>query len=168
MKLKILLLLFFPALLFAQSFKLTKDVNTGKPLLIGVCPRTALQDSNFAYWFNGNYNLYRPDSLTLNKINGKIKDYKIKIVMGTWCSDSRREVPRFYKILDYLNFPGKDVLLITVNRKMKGLNDETKGLNIKRIPTFIFYKDDKEVGRIIEAPIETLEKDMEKIVNRKK
>ncbi len=168
MKLKVFLFLFLPALIFAQSFRLTKDPKSGKAMLIGVCTREAFNDTNFAYWFKGNYDFYSPDTVTLKKIANKIKDYKIKIVMGTWCSDSRREVPRFYKILDYLKFPEKNVELITVNRKKKGLNNETDGLNIERVPTFIFYRNGKEVGRIIEAPIETLEFDIEKIVTQAK
>lgn len=31
---------------------------------------------------------------------------------------------------------------------------------IERVPTFIFYKNESEIGRIIETPVETLEKDI--------
>ena len=33
-------------------------------------------------------------------INRKIS---IKVIMGTWCSDSRDNVPGFFKLMDYLN-----------------------------------------------------------------
>jgi len=88
--------------------------------------------------------------------------------MGTWCPDSRKEVPRFYKILDSLKFPESQLKLITVNRMKKGIAQETDGLNIQRVPTFIFYKDGKEVGRIIEHPsFDRLEDDVQKIVFEK-
>ncbi len=168
MKIKILLFVLFPILVFAQSFKFEKDSRTGKPIVVGVCTRQTLKDSSLGNWFEENYNFYKPDTSTLNKIKPKIPFYRIKIVMGTWCSDSRREVPRFYKILDFLNFPARNLELIAVDRRKKGINGETKNLNIQRVPTFIFYFNGKEVGRIIESPVETLEKDISKILSKNK
>ncbi len=173
MKHKVKFNVIFLALLFvfsgirAQSCKLTIDKHTSQPMLLGKANYSDLQDSNFAWWFNANYHLYTIDSLTLNKIKNNIQDYKIEIVMGTWCSDSRREVPRVFKILDYLNYPKNKVKLIMVNRNMRGLDDETKGLGISRVPTIIFLKNGKEVGRITESPKTTLEKDMLKILSKK-
>ncbi len=34
--------------------------------------------------------------------------------MGTWCGDSKRETPRFYKILDETGFNQNNFELITV------------------------------------------------------
>lgn len=38
----------------------------------------------------------------------------------------------------------------------ESLQHEKKGLNIVRVPTFVIFKDGKEVNRIIERPIKTL------------
>jgi len=160
------ILLFSFSSLKAQVCKLTFDKHTKQPMLLGVTNRKALEDSNFAWWFNANYHLYTLDSLTLNKIKKDIKNYKILIVMGTWCSDSRREVPRVFKILDYLHYPQNKVELVMVDRKMNGLDEETKGLNIHRVPTIIFLKDGKEMGRIVETPKTTLEKDILNILDK--
>jgi hypothetical protein len=44
------------------------------------------------------------------------------------------------------------IRFITVPRS-KGWRDQlTSGLNIEKVPTFIFYNDGKEIGRIIEEP----------------
>jgi thiol-disulfide isomerase/thioredoxin len=94
----------------------------------------------------------------------KLDDVDIKIVMGTWCSDSRTEVPHFYKILDEINYPEEKVTLINVNRDKQGLEKEVEGLDINFVPTFILYRAGEEVGRIIEMPYETLEKDMLELV----
>ena len=53
---------------------------------------------------------------------------------------------------------------IGVDRLKKTHDYSIKELKIKRVPTFIFYKEGKEIGRIIESPNETLEKDFLKIV----
>jgi thiol-disulfide isomerase/thioredoxin len=84
--------------------------------------------------------------------------------MGTWCGDSRRETPRFYKVLEQTDFDLNNFELITVNKDKKTPDNLQEGLNIIRVPTFIFYKQGKEVGRYVEFPRETLEKDILKIV----
>ena len=167
---KIRLALFFcltSLLVYGQSVNfMTKDIMTGKPMLLGKCTREAFNDTSFSWWFKSAYNMYEVDSTSLAKITDKIKNTDVTIVMGTWCSDSRTLVPEFYKILDYLNYPSDKVKLIMVDRDKKGRGDEVANLNIHLVPTFIFYKDDKEEGRIIEAPAETLEKDMVRILNK--
>jgi len=43
-------------------------------------------------------------------------------------------------------------------------NGEEWGLNILRVPTIIFYKNGREINRIIETPNKSLEADMLKIL----
>ena len=50
----------------------------------------------------------------------------------------------------------------------KGPNGEEDGYNIHRVPTFIFYKNGKEVNRIVEYPKETLERDIKNIVTNQR
>ena len=145
---------------------LTTDVLTGRPMLLGICNRTALNDTSFSWWFESEYDLYNIDSTSLENISGKMKDIKITIVMGTWCSDSRREVPRLFKILDYIKYPSDSVKIIMVGRDIKGKGNETDSLNVERVPSIIFYRDNIEIGRIVESPKETLEKDMINIINK--
>jgi hypothetical protein len=162
---KILLFLFLSLSLFAQTKnKLTKDEDSGQPMLIGICDRSAFSDTSFSAWFNDEYDRYKPDSARIDSIKNKITNFKITIVMGTWCSDSQREVPRIYKILDKLNFDSTKITLLCVNQAKKDPNGEAENLAIKFVPTIIFTKDDLEKGRIVELPQETLEKDMLKIV----
>jgi thiol-disulfide isomerase/thioredoxin len=161
----ILLLIILSVTLKAQEInKLIIDEKSEKPMLIGICDRSAFTDTSFSWWFNSEYNMYTLDTLTLDSISGKLNDYTITIVMGTWCSDSRREVPRFYKILDRLNYDQKKLTLICVNHEKKNPNGDIENLAIKFVPTIIFYKNNDELGRIVETPQETLEKDVLKIV----
>jgi thiol-disulfide isomerase/thioredoxin len=151
--------------LFAQEFNtITTDEKTDKPMLIGYTTLEAFNDTSFSWWWNSAYNMYEVDSADIEELKVKLDDVDIKIVMGTWCSDSRTEVPHFYKILDEINYPEDKVTLINVNRDKRGLENEVEGLDINFVPTFIFYKSGEEIGRIIEMPYETLEKDMLELV----
>jgi thiol-disulfide isomerase/thioredoxin len=167
---KTILILFFVViinnLLPQEKFKSVIDEKSGKPMLVGEITREAFKDTSYSWWFNSEYEMYKPDKVILDSIKQKLENIEITMVIGTWCSDSRREMPRFFKILDSLNFSQDKVKLIAVDRDKRDLNGEAEKLSIELVPTFIFYSDGKEMGRITEAPVETLEKDMNRIIWR--
>jgi len=164
----LLFVFFFSLVALAQTTnQCVIDQKSGKPMLVGICDREAFKDTSFAWWFNSEYENYSLDKETLSNVKMDSEFHSIIIVMGTWCSDSRREVPRFYKILDSLNFPSAKVKLIMVDRKKEAAEMDISSLNIKLVPTIIFYNDGLEVGRIIETPKETLEKDLVAILGKK-
>ncbi len=163
-----LILLFVSVSLYAQDkCELTVDQKTGKPMLIGITKTVDFQDSNFYQWFNSQYTDYKPDSSAVKFLSENLKGKKILIVMGTWCSDSRREVPRVIKILDEAKFPESDLKIITVDRKRKAPGFDPDSLKIEYVPTIIVYENGKELGRIIETPVETLEVDLVNILKKK-
>ena len=108
------------------------------------------------------------DIETLGTIQKRLKEYKILAFMGTWCGDSKREVPHFYKILDAIDYPMDNLTMIAVDNTRdnykKSPTGEEKGHDIIKVPTFILLKDGKEVNRIVESPKVTLEKDLKAIV----
>jgi thiol-disulfide isomerase/thioredoxin len=95
----------------------------------------------------------------------------ITLFMGTWCGDSKREVPRILKMLDCCGYPSEKITLIMVSNapdayKQSPQHEET-GKNIIRVPTILIHENGKEVGRIVETPIASLEKDMLAILQQK-
>lgn len=107
---------------------------------------------------------YKPMQKAVKKIS-EIKDhYKIVVVFGYWCKDSKQHVPEFLKVMWEASNPNISYDLIPIPRGRK-LPVREK-YNIKRIPTFIVYKDGKEVGRIIEHPKKTIEEDLAEIFTR--
>ncbi|MCI2228806.1 thioredoxin family protein [Polaribacter sp. MSW13] len=135
--------------------------------LVGIANKESFSDDAYKGWFNRNYESYKTDQATINSLKKALKGYKIKGFMGTWCGDSKRETPRFFKVLEEAGFDLKNVELVTVNRSKKTPDNLQEGLDIKRVPTFIFYKKGKEVGRYVEYARESIEKDILKIVSGK-
>jgi thiol-disulfide isomerase/thioredoxin len=118
-------------------------------------------------WFPKGYDAYKPVPEVIGKLSQVNKDsLSIKIVMGTWCPDSRREVPRFMKILDLWEFPAKKVIFIGVDNTKQAPVGGYDTLEIERVPTFIILKNKVETGRIIENPVTSLEQDMLNILTR--
>jgi thiol-disulfide isomerase/thioredoxin len=135
--------------------------------LLGYFNPAQLSTPPHSEWFTKGFEEYQPDQNFIKKLLEINKDdLTIQIVMGTWCPDSRREVPRFMRILDQWKFPPENVTFIGVdNAKLSPVADFDK-LDIQRVPTFIILKNKIEVGRIIENPVTSLEQDMLNILNR--
>ena len=78
-----------------------KAENTEKDqqdMLIGEFKKEDLQKEPFSKWFSPAYENYTPNTSEMNTINENINDYEIKVLMGTWCGDSKREVPKLLTI----------------------------------------------------------------------
>ena len=133
--------------------------------LVGIANKESFNQAPYKTWFDQKFDAYTPDAATISELKTALKGVKIKGFMGTWCGDSKRETPRFYKILEASDFNTKNLEFITVNRGKKTPDNLQEGLNIIKVPTFIFYKDGKEIGRYVEYARESLEKDMLKIVS---
>ncbi len=135
--------------------------------VLGYFKLSRLMNPPYSTWFLKGYDEYKPDSEVVKKLLAEgTGGITITIVMGTWCPDSRREVPRFMKILDEWHFPEDKVTFIGVDdMKQSPIGDFDK-LGIVRVPTFIIYKNNIEAGRIIENPVSSLEQDMVNILSR--
>ncbi len=135
--------------------------------MVGIATEKSFLQEPFATWYIKNKKDYRVDKKTITILKPLLKDVKIKAFMGTWCEDSRIEVPVFYKVLQAANFDMNNLEMVTVNRNKKSPNNLQEGLNIDHVPTFIFYKNNKEINRFVEIAIETMEKDFVNILSTK-
>lgn len=145
--------------------KIVFDEIAEENILIGYCDKEGFTGDDFNFWFQDEYKHYSIEKETLELLNSdSFSSLHIKTVMGTWCEDSQREIPRIIKILDHLdyNFENLSIIGVDKNKKAEGINVDQ--LNIELVPTIIFYVDDKEIGRIVESPTESLEKDILKIL----
>jgi len=138
---------------------INKNAYTQEQDIIGVFSSNELLDEPYNLWYEAEYQ-YSPDKQVINDIINLQSDFKITIVLGTWCSDSQTQVPRFLKILDEINYNTDGFLLIGVDRQKKVDNFDIEKYNIEKVPTFIIYRGNVEIGRIIETPTKSLEEDL--------
>jgi len=142
----------------------------GLPMLLGRIDRQSLLAPDYASWFQTEYNTYTVNDKALEGVESRLKGVSVEVFMGTWCSDSQRDVPRFYKIMDYLKWNEKNCVLIAVDDHPDRLKTsplgEERGKNIEFVPTFIFSRNGTEIGRIVEMPKRSLEADMAEILTK--
>jgi hypothetical protein len=113
-----------------------------------------------------NYMRYRVDESFLDTLKVKIgDDLKIDVYLGTWCSDSVNNVPKFIKIIEAVESENLPVNYYDVKRKASSdVKYYVKDLKVERVPTFIFYRNGKEIGRIVENPKNSLIEDFLEII----
>ena len=70
-----------------------EDPNTGKPMLLGEVSIDELKQKPFLEWYNDEFVNYELDVELLGAIS-EPNQYSYELFLGTWCADSRREVPR--------------------------------------------------------------------------
>jgi hypothetical protein len=141
------------------------DFSKQETWLLGYFDRSRLRNEPYSTWFFKGYDGYAPGSGAMEYLKTlDIQEISIKVVMGTWCPDSRREVPRFEKILDSWQFPAGKLTYIGVDNAKLSPIGEYDGLDIHRVPTFIIYRNNVEAGRIIENPVTSLEQDIVNIL----
>ena len=107
---------------------------------------------------------YQPDSAAVTFLSNFDKNVKISVVLGTWCPDSRREVPRFLKVMEAADNPHFQFELFGLDRAKKDSLGMAEKFQIEYVPTFIILMNDEEIGRIIETPTETIEQDLAEIL----
>lgn len=136
--------------------------------LIGLLNKSDFLQGNHKRWFTTHYNEYEPEKKIINKIKKHLDGVSVKSFIGTWCHDSQRELPSFYKIMELADFDFEyNYEMIGITRGKKTPDNLQQGFHINYTPTFIFYKDGVEIGRYVERARQNFERDMLRILRGK-
>ena len=144
----------------------TTDEKSGEEILIGLCNKQGLLQEPFSDWFKRGYEAYMPDAKVLAQLKQYNGKWKVVLVLGTWCHDSHLQVPRFVKILELIDCKSNNLKMLCVDAQKKCDDANIAGMKIDKVPTFIIYSGETEIGRIIETPTNTLESDLLQILQK--
>jgi thiol-disulfide isomerase/thioredoxin len=117
--------------------------------------------------FGNKIDSYEPSEQAIEFLRNYDKEILIGIVYGSWCPDSIRNVPRFIKVIREANNSNIQTRFIGVDRSKREPAALLWGKDIQRVPTFIVYFGDEELGRIVENPFDSIEDDLVEILKRK-
>jgi hypothetical protein len=132
--------------------------------LVGHVTRADLE--GYVTWKELRAQDYTPDPAAVTTIAERSGGTSVLAIVATWCRDSRREVPRFFKIADQAKYPLDRVTLVAVDRTKKDAEGLTEKHGITRVPTFVLFRNGQEIGRVTEKAQTTLENDIAAILNK--
>lgn len=136
--------------------------------LFGEIKESDLKQEPYKEWYDAYYNLNPVSDEEIATLKPLLRDVKLITFMGTWCGDSQREVPAMFNILDRAKPANFTHEMHAVNDMKDSKYGETEDMNVVYVPTFIFMKNGREIGRIVESPAgNSLQQDMIDILSGK-
>lgn len=150
----------------AASATINQEIKneTGQTILVGRANIAAMKQQPYKSWFDDSYNGYTTDAGSIQQLRSLLQNKRMEVFLGSWCGDSRREVPRMVKIWQAAGMDTAKLSIVFVDnspsRYKQSPQHEERGKNIHHVPSFIVYDGPREMGRIIESPVVSLEKDL--------
>jgi len=143
----------------AQDVKAQEPAKQVEPGLVGPATREQIEGAA-PEWVQAEVEA-KPDAEAAKALASVAPGAEVTIFLGTWCGDSRREVPRFWHCLDETGgtVPFK-VTYVTVDRQKREPSGPVTENGIRFLPTFIVRRDGREVGRIVETAPNGIEHDL--------
>ena len=111
---------------------------------------TREQVRNYASWQPLFAQPYSPDAVAVAAIKANASDVTVLLIMATWCPDSKRELPRFFAVMDGAGMNEAALTMVGVDRTKKDPEGLTEKWGITRVPTFVFFRNGQEAGRVVE------------------
>jgi thiol-disulfide isomerase/thioredoxin len=114
--------------------------------------------------FRDAYQKAKVDTNLTGMIRGLCPGVDVIVFYGQWCADSKREVPRFMRIVEASGWEQGRIRYYALDRSKKSDDGLTDTYSVELVPTFVFLRNGEEIGRIVESPRATLEGDMIQIL----
>lgn len=93
-------------------------------------------------------------------------EFSIRCFVGTWCHDTKRELPRILKVLDEAEFPEEKIEIILLSKNKKEPSKEVKQYRVFYTPTIIILKNGVEVERFVEHPYSNWVDDLNRVFSK--
>jgi hypothetical protein len=113
--------------------------------------------------FRSYYEQYQPGASEIAAVKS-LSGKTLIVLLGTWCQDSEREVPRLLKLLDLSGVKLESLSLHGVNYNKQEPNNLHQQYDLKYTPTIILMQGENELGRVVEKPMLSLGEDLASFV----
>ncbi len=154
-----LLLLPVPPLAYASGGEATPAEDDDGPVLTGRLTREEIEAAHPG-WVHATVEA-EIDVGAAQALTAVEPGAQVTVFLGTWCSDSRREVPRLWRVLDQVGgLVPFDVDYVAVDRSKKEPAELVAGVDLRYVPTFVVRRGFEEVGRVVEIAPHGIENDL--------
>lgn len=141
------------------------ETTEGEIIFLGKISKEQLNNNEYTPWFLPAYENFQVPEEWIEKHKPLAKKLEFIILMGTWCSDSQREVPGMIRLVETLGKKNKLQIFALDEFKLSEDGIE-KTWNVEQVPTLIVLEKGEELNRIVEFPLDTLEEDLGTILRK--
>lgn len=135
------------------------------PVLIGTTTREAIEAFS-PEWVEAEVNS-QPEAAGVEALTLVAFGAEVEVFLGTWCGDSRRELPRLWKALDQMPATPFSLHYVAVDREKKEPAGPIAESGVLYLPTLIVKRNGHEVGRIVETAPHGVEVDLADLLSGK-
>ncbi len=150
----------------SDSYQISVEPH-GQKIITGKFFRSLLESDSSFQWYKRNYASFTPDSASVVFLDSAAKNIHFIVIGGTWCGDTKRELPKFLKTVSLAHIPEANIELYGVDRSKKSSDGLVDKYHVTNVPTFIVLSNGKEIGRIVEEPTEGIEFDLVQLLRKK-
>ena len=164
-KILFILFLFITQVVFAQFAEITKDAS-GNKIIKGFMTKNDLAGDTAFAWYAQNQKGYTPEQGALQAFKSAKDSIHILAFAGTWCSDTKNLLPKFFVLTEAAGFPQDHITLLGVDHNKKTIHHLAEAFKVINVPTFIILKNGQEVGRVVEyGKYGMFDKELGEIIN---
>ena len=95
---------------------------------------------------------HEPDAELVEALAAIDRPLTLDLSMGTWCGDSRREVPRLLKAIELADNDRLSLQITALSNEFDAPLDQISGSQLTNVPTLRILEEESELGRIVETP----------------
>ena len=167
MKKHILTILIISLFISTLSLNAQKTYTNKKGVthLLGTIEISDLTKEPYSDWYKEGFDNYKGE--LMSEAIESLKDVKVKVFIGTWCGDTKKLLPQFTKLWVNSSLSESQLEVIALHNEDKEYKRSPSRIeadyNIHRVPTFVFEKEGKEIGRLVERPLNDLTTDINQI-----
>lgn len=148
-----------------QHYKQYTDTESGSEIIVGKVNLDQLAD------LEGFENLIIQETFTgkaaqLDELKSLLQNVEIKAFIGTWCDDSQYHLPQIISLLRQAEYAVDQIPIIGLDREKKMIDNSNPPYEVQYVPTLIFFRDGKEIGRFVESPQKSLIDDFLNILKK--
>jgi hypothetical protein len=147
-------------LLMGTAASADKPQNTG-PYVGQISPAQLLADYPD---FSRPYAEYQPKQEDIDAFQS-LAGKSIVVLFGTWCHDSKREIPKLLKLLTISQVPLADFSMHAVDYNKHEPEGLYQRFALRYSPTIILLRGDQELGRVVEKPLQSLAADLASFIS---
>jgi hypothetical protein len=148
-----------------QQYKTEYDA-AGNKVLVGRINEMLLANDSAFLWFFTGVNRYKPDTAWTKYISYYRDSFDVVAFAGTWCLDTKRLLPQFYRVMMASSYPMNRIKLYGLDHQLHGLGDAAQQYDIDKVPTIVLIHKGKVIGKIEDKVHRSMEADMVSILQQ--